>query len=104
MEVNSTARSRSSAGPAASIRRVRDRIDADPSARLTLVGLAGEVGLSRFQLLRGFARELGLTPHAYILQRRIALARRPIRGGQAPAEAAAHAGLLGPHQLKRRFT
>jgi AraC-like ligand binding domain len=33
VEVNATARSRSPVGPAPCIRRVRDRIDADPSAR-----------------------------------------------------------------------
>jgi AraC-like DNA-binding protein len=104
VEVNSTARSRSSVGPAPSIRRVRDRIDADPSARLTLARLAGEVGLSRFQLLRGFARELGLTPHAYILQRRIALARRLIRAGRALAEAAVAAGFYDQSHLNRCFT
>src|SRR5258708_27963374 len=63
MEDNSTARSRSSAGPAAPIHRALCRKDADPSARLTLVGLAGVVGLTRFPLLRGFPREPGLPPH-----------------------------------------
>jgi len=102
--VNATARPRSSVGPAPPIRRVRDRIDADPSVRLTLAGLAGEVGLSRFQLLRGFSRELGLTPHAYILQRRIALARRLIRAGRALAEAAVVAGFYDQSHLNRCFT
>jgi len=104
VEVNGTARSRRSVGPAPSTRRVQDRIDADPSARLTLAGLAGAVGLSRFQLLRGFARDLGLTPHAYILQRRIALARRLIRAGRAPAEAAVAAGFYDQSHLNRCFT
>jgi hypothetical protein len=30
---------------------VRERIDADPAARVTLTELAGEVGVSRYQLL-----------------------------------------------------
>jgi hypothetical protein len=51
-EVNSTAGPRSSRGSTPSVRRARDRIDADPSARLTLLGLAREAGLSRYQLLR----------------------------------------------------
>jgi AraC-like DNA-binding protein len=89
--------------PTATIRRARERIDADPSARLSLTDLAGEVGLSRYQLLRGFARELGLTPHAYILQKRIALARRLIRGGRALAEAAAIAGFYDQSHLTRCF-
>jgi AraC-like DNA-binding protein len=103
VEVNVTTARRIAKGPTASIRRTQDRIDADPAARLTLGDLADEVGLSRYQLLRGFARELGLTPHAYIVQRRIALARRLIRSGQALAEVAAVAGFFDQSHLTRCF-
>jgi AraC-like DNA-binding protein len=103
-QANSIIRRQSSNKPTPSIRRVRERIDADPSsAHLTLVGLAGEVGLSRYQLLRGFARELGLTPHAYVLQQRIALARRLIRAGQNLAELAINAGFCDQSHLTRCF-
>jgi len=100
---HSTASPKSDEGPTACIRRVRNRIDADPAAQLTLVELAKEVGLSRYQLLRGFARELGLTPHAFILQRRIALARRLIRAGYALAEVAVVAGFYDQCHLTRCF-
>jgi AraC-like DNA-binding protein len=103
LTINAVAPQRNPKTPTASIRRARDRIDADPSARLSLADLASEVDLSRYQLLRGFARELGLTPHAYILQRRIALARRLIRGGQALAEVAAIAGFYDQSHLTRCF-
>jgi AraC-like DNA-binding protein len=103
VEVNATTARRSAKGPTASIRRARDRIDADPSAQLTLGDLAKEVGLSRYQLLRGFAREFGLTPHAYIVQGRIAWARRLIRGGQALAEVAAITGFFDQSHLTRCF-
>ena len=56
----------------------RHRIDADPAAPVTLIELARDSGVSRYQLIRAFA-QVGLTPHAYILQRRIALAQRLIR-------------------------
>ncbi len=42
----------------------RSLIDDDPAAPITLSDLAGESGLSRFQVLRGFVRATGLTPHA----------------------------------------
>lgn len=103
MHVNAAAAVKVTPGPVASIRQVRDRIDDDPAAPLMLASLAGEVGLSRYQLLRGFARELGLPPHAYILQRRIALARRLIRDGHALAEAAAIAGFFDQSHLTRCF-
>lgn len=89
--------------PAASVRLVRQRIDDDPSAPLTLTGLAGEAGLSRYQLLRGFARDLGLTPHAYLLQQRIALARRLMRSGMPLADAAFSAGFYDQSHLSRCF-
>jgi AraC-like DNA-binding protein len=79
-------------GHSACIWRARARIDDDPTASLMLADLAMEAGLSRYQLLRGFARELGLTPHAYIMQQRLALARRLIRGGRTLAEVAVSAG------------
>jgi AraC-like DNA-binding protein len=100
---HSTARPRRDEGPTACIRRARERIDADPASALTLVGLAKEAGLSRYQLIRAFARELGLTPHAYILQRRIALAQRLIRAGCDLAEAASEAGFCDQSHLTRCF-
>lgn len=103
MGAHSTLGPRSDQGPTACIRRVRNRIDDDPAAALTLVALAKEVGLSRYQLIRGFARELGLTPHEYILQRRIALARRLIRSGCALAEVATMAGFYDQSHLTRCF-
>lgn len=101
--VHSTARPGSDMGPTACIRRARDRIDADPAAPLTLIELAKEAGLSRYQLIRAFAREIGLTPHAYILQRRIALAQRLIRAGCDLAEVAAVAGFCDQSHLTRWF-
>jgi AraC-like DNA-binding protein len=85
------------------IARARARIDADPTASLTLAELAREVGLSRYQLIRGFARETGLTPHAYILQARIARARQLIRGGRDLAEVALGTGFYDQSHLTRYF-
>jgi hypothetical protein len=59
----------------AGIASARALIDDDPTAALTLTALATEAGLSRYQFLRAFARAIGLTPHAYLMQRRVHLAR-----------------------------
>jgi AraC-like DNA-binding protein len=90
-------------GPPVRIQRVRERIDDDPSAPLTLAGLAQEAGLSRYQLIRAFARELHMTPHAYLLQRRVALAQRLIRRGHALADVAIAAGFYDQSHLNRCF-
>jgi AraC-like DNA-binding protein len=85
------------------VRRARERIDADPSAPCTLQQLASELGVSRFQLIRGFARDVGITPHAYIVQQRIALARRLIRARHDLAETALLSGFFDQSHLTRCF-
>ena len=86
------------------IARARQRLDDDPARDPGLAALATEAGLSRFQLLRGFARELGLTPHAYLMQRRLALAQSLIDRGVPIAQAAAEAGFADQSHLTRLFT
>ncbi len=102
LHTHSTSRRRSENG-AVCIRRARDRIDSDPAAPITLAELARETGVSRYQLIRGFARELGLTPHAYVVQQRIALARRLIRARRALADVATDAGFCDQSHLTRCF-
>ena len=101
--IHSTPRPVRGEAPPACVRRARDRIDADPASPVTLIELAKEAGLSRYQLIRAFTRELGLTPHAYILQRRIALAQRLIRAGRDLAEVATEAGFCDQSHLTRWF-
>jgi AraC-like DNA-binding protein len=103
LAVNLSSNNRKNGHSTVSIRRSRDRIDADPAAPLTLTSLAAEAGASRYQLLRAFAREIGLTPHAYIVQQRLALARRLIRSGSALVDAASAAGFSDQSHLTRLF-
>ena len=70
---------------------------------MTLADLARECGLGPFQVLRGFARATGLTPHAYLVQRRIHLARRLIAGGTPLAAAAAASGFADQSHMTRTF-
>lgn len=90
-------------GASAAIRRAKARIDDDPCEAVSLADLAAEAGLSRFQLLRGFARDTGLPPHAYLIQRRISLARRLIERRVALADAAAGAGFADQSHMTRAF-
>jgi AraC-like DNA-binding protein len=79
------------------------RIDSAPDAQVSLAELAALSGVSRFQLLRGFAREVGITPHAYLVQRRVRLARRFLADGQTPAQAAVLAGFADQSHMTRAF-
>jgi AraC-like DNA-binding protein len=87
----------------AAIRIAKDRIDGEPTAPITLTGLARETGLSRFQVLRGFVRATGFTPHAYLVQKRINLARAHIGGGARLADAAASSGFSDQSHMTRIF-
>lgn len=93
---------RDAAVPAA-IGRARDLIDDDPAAPLTLAELADLCGLSHFQFLRAFTKATGLTPHAYLLQRRIQKARRLIAAGTSLAEAAFASGFADQSHMARLF-
>ena len=91
---------RSTAPPMAAVRR---RLDEAPERPATLAELAALSGVDRFSFLRGFARETGATPHAYLVQRRVRLARRLLVTGHAPAEAALRAGFADQSHLTRAF-
>lgn len=66
------------------IRRAKSSIDDDPARPFRLAALAREAGMSQFRFLRTFARATGLTPHSYLLQRRVHLARHALAGGTRP--------------------
>ena len=82
---------------------VKSLIDDNPVVPITLSDLARASGLSRFQVLRGFVRATGLTPHAYLVQRRINLARRLIAHGAPLAEAAVASGFADQSHMTRIF-
>lgn len=90
-------------GSSAALSKVRERIDDAPSLAHPLSELATLSGLSRYQTVRGFAYLTGLTPHAYLVQRRLHLARRLIRQGCALVEAAVDAGFADQSHMHRAF-
>jgi AraC-like DNA-binding protein len=95
-------------GPAAScaspsVAMAVQRLDEAPELPTTLAELAALSGVSRFQLLRGFARELGTTPHAYLVQRRVRLVRRLLAAGLSPSDAALAAGFADQSHMTRAF-
>lgn len=81
----------------------REMIDDDPAASLALADLARACGLSRYQLIRAFAKATGMTPHAYLVQRRIDRARALIADGVSLAEAAAGSGFADQSHMTRVF-
>ena len=70
---------------------------------VSLAALADLCGLNRFQLLRSFSKDMGVTPHAYLIQLRVRKARRLLAIGKSPAEAALLTGFADQSHLTRAF-
>jgi AraC-like DNA-binding protein len=87
----------------AGLEQARQRLADDLTAPPTLAELAGLAGLSRYQLLRRFAAAYGVTPHAWLMQRRVERARVLIARGTALTQAAAAAGFADHSHMTRIF-
>jgi len=94
---------RFSHGSSPRIAKAVEHLNAHPERSVSLAEMAAIVGASRFQVLRAFVRELGITPHAYLIQRRVLLARQLLASGQPPAEAAIGAGFADQSHMTRAF-
>jgi AraC-like DNA-binding protein len=83
--------------------RYRDFIEANLVSPIDLATLAELAGVTRFQVIRDFKRRTGLTPGAYIRQRRQLAAARFIEEGLSLAQASAAAGFADQSHLTRVF-
>jgi len=86
-----------------SMQQVRDYIEAYYAQNLSLSELAALVGVKPLRLLRNFRKEIGLPPHAYLLQVRIEQARRMLLDGKAIADVALDTGFADQSHFTRHF-
>ncbi|ADO70994.1 AraC family transcriptional regulator [Stigmatella aurantiaca] len=84
-------------------RRARDLLHERLEQDLGLDELSQRCGADRFQLSRAFRAAYGLPPHAYLVQLRLAAARRRLAAGEAPADVAATVGFADQSHLGRWF-
>ncbi|MFK0092098.1 helix-turn-helix domain-containing protein [Pseudomonas sp. NPDC090592] len=70
---------------------------------LSLEDICAACGLSRSYLIRAFRQRFGLTPHGYLLDQRVQLARAQLRQGRPIAEVAQEAGFADQAHLQRAF-
>ncbi len=87
----------------AAVARARRHLEDRWNARVPLAELAAVARLSRFELVRRFGREVGLTPHAYQVDLRIGHARRLLARGEPAAAVAAATGFADQAHLTRTF-
>jgi AraC-like DNA-binding protein len=85
------------------ILRAKERMDDCPTSAVSLLELEKITDLSRFQIIRGFAKLTGLTPHAYLLQNRLDVARQLIRSGSSIANATYDSGFADQSHFNRHF-
>jgi AraC-like DNA-binding protein len=85
------------------VARARALIEERFAEELNLGEIAAAAGLSRHHLVRAFRREVGLTPHAFVIDTRVRRAKARLRSGEAPAEVAAAVGFADQAHLTRAF-
>jgi AraC-like DNA-binding protein len=85
-------------------RELRDYLDEHAFEAVTLDAAAGAIGAGATHAARSFSEAFGITPHAYVLSRRLESARDRILLGQPLATVAAEVGFYDQAHLTRRFT
>jgi AraC-like DNA-binding protein len=85
------------------IARVCNAIEERYAESLRLAELSQIARLSTYHLIRAFRREVGLTPHAYVVDVRVRRARDLLRAGVAPVEVALRVGFADQAHLTRVF-
>ena len=83
--------------------RVRAYLEEHFTETVSLEELAALVNLSPFYLLRVFRESVGLPPHSYLTQIRVAHAKRLISASRPLAEVATAVGFSDQSHLNRHF-
>lgn len=82
---------------------LRSLLDEHVTTELSLESAARLLGRSKAHLIRSFTAEFGVSPHAYVVGRRIERARHLLLAGVAPADVAAVTGFYDQSHLTRHF-
>jgi AraC-like DNA-binding protein len=83
--------------------RAAEFIDDNYTRALKLEEICAAADLSPSYLIRAFREHYGMTPHAYVVNRRIEFSRAQLRRGHAIADVAAEAGFADQAHLQRAF-
>jgi transcriptional regulator of acetoin/glycerol metabolism/AraC-like DNA-binding protein len=90
--------------PPGAMRRVREYVNAHLGESMDLAELASIAGLSVFHFARQFKQSAGVTPHSYLVQRRVERAQDLLaRTDLALSEIAVAAGFSDQSHLARHF-
>ncbi|HEX7909692.1 MAG TPA: AraC family transcriptional regulator [Paraburkholderia sp.] len=85
------------------ITRAAEFIAENCTRSLKLDEVCEAAGLSASHLIRAFKQRYGMTPHAYLINRRIQYSRAQLRRGRVIADVALDAGFADQAHLQRTF-
>ena len=85
------------------VNRAMEFLQACACEHISLEDASRAAGVGLFHLIRLFKRHLGLTPHAYLTQVRIAKSRQLLRLGQPVAQIALDVGFADQAHFTKRF-
>ena len=74
-----------------------------PEKNFRLEDLAKEIYVSKFNLVRKFKEEIGLTPHSFLVQNRIRKAKELLDQNMKITEAAAEVGFFDQSHFVKAF-
>jgi AraC-like DNA-binding protein len=83
--------------------RLRELLDQHITAPITLDRAATLLDRTKPHLVRSFTSAYGVSPHAYVIGRRVGIARAMLLRASTPSEAAAGAGFFDQAHLTRHF-
>jgi AraC-like DNA-binding protein len=90
--------------PPVTLHRIREYVDSHLDQTIDLEALAAVAGLSVYHFARSFKQSEGTTPHAYVLERRVARARKLLTSTSLPqSEIALEVGFADQSHFARRF-
>lgn len=89
--------------PPQHLQRAAELMQDDSASPLSLSQLSAVAGLTPSHFVRAFSHHYGMTPHAYLLDRRIRHARTLLRQGQPLVEVALASGFADQAHFQRQF-
>jgi len=90
--------------PPKMLRRVREYIEAHLDEKISIESLADAIGLSMFHFARAFKQSEGVTPHDYLIRRRVKRAMELLASTDLPlSEIAVTVGFSDQSHCARRF-
>lgn len=84
-------------------RLLRDVLEDSPTSRIVIEDVAASLQVSATHLNRAFRRHYGISPHRYLVARRVEVARQLLLRGVPIGQAAVDAGFHDQAHLSRHF-